>query len=140
VIPSLTVTTHAKARDKRLYEWIRVRLMRFQRSPWDHSLWLLARRGRHDPMDLAYFVVFGPDTATEDLAGFAGQRMSIDECFQQAEGAVGLDDYELRNWHSWYRHITSVMLAFAYLAALRAQHLVMTDGKVNITRPRPALA
>ena len=74
------------------------------------------------------------------LAGVAGQRWTIEECFQQAKSEVGLDDYEVRNWHGWYRHITLAMLALAYLAALRAQHLAMTYGKANITSPRPATA
>lgn len=129
----------AGAKGLRLYDWTRVRLMRFQRSPWDH--WLLVRRNRHDPTDLAYFVVFGPETATlADLAGVAGQRWTIEECFLQAKSEVGLDDYEVRNWHGWYRHITLAMLALAYLAALRAKHLAMAHGKANITSPQAAMA
>ena len=127
------------AKGLRLYDSTRIRLIQFQRSPWDH--WLLVRRNRHDPTDLAYFVVFGPETATlADLAGVAGQRWTIKECFQQAKSEVGLDDYEVRNWHGWYRHITLAMLALANLAAQRAEHLAMAHGKANITSPQSAMA
>jgi SRSO17 transposase len=127
------------AKGLRLYDWTRVRLMRFQRSPWDH--WLLGRRNRNEPSGLHYFVVFGPETTIlADLDGVAGQRRTIEECFQQAKGEVGLNDYEVRNSHGWYRHITLATLALAYLAALRAPHLPMASGKANITSPRPAMA
>ena len=34
---------------------------------------------------------------------------------------VGLDEYEVRSWQGWYRHITLCMLAQAFLTVLRAQ-------------------
>jgi SRSO17 transposase len=34
---------------------------------------------------------------------------------------VGLDQYEVRKWDAWYRHITLALLAQAYLAATRCQ-------------------
>ena len=48
----------------------------------------------------------------------AGTRWAIEECFEEAKGEVGLDQYEVRRWDGWYRHIT---LAHAYLAAVRQQ-------------------
>src|SRR4051812_2644660 len=39
--------------------------------------------------------------------------------FEAAKGEVGLDQYEVRSWTGWYRHITLAMLAHAYLAAIR---------------------
>ena len=34
---------------------------------------------------------------------------------------MGLDQYEVRKWEGWYRHITLAMLAHAYLAVIRHQ-------------------
>ena len=34
---------------------------------------------------------------------------------------MGLDQYEVRSWTAWYRHITLVMLAYAFLVAMCAQ-------------------
>jgi SRSO17 transposase len=50
----------------------------------------------------------------------AGQRWTIETCFEVAKQEVGLADYEVRSWHGWYRHITLAMLALAFLAGLRA--------------------
>ena len=33
---------------------------------------------------------------------------------------MGLDEYEVRSWTGWYRHITLSMWALALLAAVRA--------------------
>ncbi|HAT1596030.1 TPA: hypothetical protein JAN72_08060 [Legionella pneumophila] len=43
----------------------------------------------------------------------------MSECFEMAKGKVGLDQYEVRSWVGWYRHITFAMLARAFLAKLR---------------------
>jgi SRSO17 transposase len=110
----------AGSKGERLYDWARLRLTRLQRPPWDH--WLLIRRNRKDPKDLAYYVVFGPDRTTlATLAQVAGRRWTIEECFELAKQEVGLADYEIRSWHGWYRHVTLAMLALAFLAGLRAE-------------------
>ena len=49
----------------------------------------------------------------------AGTRWTIEECFEAAKGEVGLDQYEVRSWTGWHRHITLAMLALAYLTVLR---------------------
>jgi SRSO17 transposase len=110
----------AGSKGERVYDWARLRLTRLQQPPWDH--WLLVRRSRKDPKDLAYYVVFGPDQTTlATLARVAGRRWAIEECFEVAKQEVGLADYEIRSWHGWYRHITLAMLALAFLAGMRAK-------------------
>ena len=44
----------------------------------------------------------------QDLVRVAGTRWAIEECFEEAKGQVGLDQYEVRKWEGWYRHITPV--------------------------------
>jgi len=48
---------------------------------------------------------------------------------------VGLDQYEVRNWVGWYRHITLALLAHAYLAVLRVQSIDVDLNKVELARP-----
>jgi SRSO17 transposase len=108
----------AGSKGERFYDWARMRLTRLQQPPWEH--WLLVRRSRRDPTDLAYYVVFGPaETSLATLARVAGQRWTIEECFEVAKQEVGLADYEVRSWHGWYRHITLAMLALAFLTGMR---------------------
>ncbi len=54
-----------------------------------------------------------------ELVRVAGRRWTIEECFEEANGEVGLDQYEVRRWDGWYRHITLAMLAHAYLTAIK---------------------
>ena len=54
-----------------------------------------------------------------DLVRVAGTAWTIEASFEAAKGEVGLDQYEVRSWTGWHRHITLAMLAHAYLAVLR---------------------
>src|ERR671917_83439 len=100
----------AGSKGERLYDWACLRLTRLQQPPWDH--WLLVRRSRKGPKDLAYYLAFGPVATTlAALARVAGRRRAIEECFEVAKQEVGLADYEIRSRHGWYRHITLAMLA-----------------------------
>ena len=51
----------------------------------------------------------------------------MEECFEATKGEVGLEQYEVRSWHGWYRHITLSMLAHAFLTAL-CVHDIDTTG------------
>ena len=83
--------------------------------------WLLVRRQIDDPEELAYYVAYGSkQTPTEELIRVVGSRWAIEDCFEQAKGEVGLDEYEVRKWEAWYRHTTLSLLAHAYLAVLRS--------------------
>jgi len=55
------------------------------------------------------------------MAEAIGGSFSIEQCFEIGKGEVGLDGYEVRSWHGWYRHITLCLLAQAFLALLRIQ-------------------
>ena len=108
------------AKGPRVYDWARV-VIRPLTEP-GKGYWLLARRSIAQPEELAYYVCFGPaNTTLEDLVRVAGTWWTIEECFEEAKGQVGLDQYEVRKWDGWYRHITLAMLAHAYLAVIRQQ-------------------
>ena len=89
--------------------------------------WLLVRRSLADPAECAYFRAYAPATTSPaQLVRVAGARWAVEEAFAQAKGEVGLDQYEVRQWTAWYRHITLCLLAHAFLvvvnAAARAAH------------------
>jgi len=84
--------------------------------------WLLVRRSVEKPEELAYYLCLAPvEAALEDLAKAAGQRWSIECCFEAAKQETGLDEYEVRSWHGWYRHITLSMLALIFLSVIRSK-------------------
>jgi SRSO17 transposase len=107
------------ARGPRVYDWARVGLTR---PGWPgRGFWLLARRRLSDG-ELAFDVCFGPArTSLAELVRIAGIRWAVEECFQAAKDQVGLDHYQVRRYDAWYRHVTLVLVAQAFLAAVRAQ-------------------
>ena len=122
----------------RLYDWARYAL------PWavddDFERWVLIRRNRKDAAELAYYFVFSPKGATlAELAGAAGLRWTIEECFERAKSDLGLDHCEARSWHGWHRHMTLVMAAGAFLAKLAADlRRSSSSSKANETSPNRA--
>jgi SRSO17 transposase len=75
-------------------------------------------KGEHE---LAYYLCAAPaGTTDEDLIRVAGSRWAIEECFQTAKTETGLDQYQVRRYDAWYRHITLAMLAHAYLCVTAA--------------------
>jgi SRSO17 transposase len=106
------------AHGPRIYDWAVVDIRPLRRPDWGH--WLLARRSISDPADIAYYVCFGPaGTTLGELIGVAGSRWAIEECFQTAKNETGLDHYQVRGYHAWYRHITLSMAAAAFLVITR---------------------
>jgi SRSO17 transposase len=81
---------------------------------------LLIRRKLAHPGAFTFYLTLAPEAAgLSDLVRVAGTRWTIEACFEAAKGEVGLDQYEVRSWTGWHRHITLAMLAHAYLAAIR---------------------
>ena len=82
--------------------------------------WLLLRRSPDDPNDISYCQVYGPhDTPVEELVRVCQARWQVEECFAQAKGEVGLDQYEVRRWDAWHRYVTLCLLAHAFLVVTR---------------------
>jgi SRSO17 transposase len=82
------------------------------------------RRSTAKPGERAYYPVFAPaETTLAELAGVAGLRWTIEECFERAEGDLGLDHCEGRSWHGWHRHMTLCIAALAFLAKLSANQV-----------------
>jgi hypothetical protein len=81
---------------------------------------LLIRRKIKKPVEFTFYLTLAPAaTPLAELVRVAGMRWTIEACFEAAKGEVGLDQYEVRSWTGWHRHITLAMLAHAYLAVLR---------------------
>jgi SRSO17 transposase len=108
------------AKGPRVYDWARVSIRPFAEPDKGH--WLLAQRSIAKPEELAYYVCFGPGEVTlQELVRVAGLGWAIEESFEEAKGEVGLDQYEVRRWVGWYRHVTLALLAHAFLAVTRAK-------------------
>ncbi|WP_345204415.1 IS701 family transposase [Streptomyces lavendulae] len=83
--------------------------------------WALACRSHDTAEEAVYFFAYAPlRTTVGELTRIAGTRRQIEECLQAARQECGLDQYEVRRYVGWYRHITLAMLAHAHLAVTTA--------------------
>lgn len=104
----------------RVYDWAAARVVLRTGDLPGEEVWLLVRRSVTRPEELAYYLSNAPaDTHRRKLAAIAGARWSIEGSFEEAKGETGLDEYEVRYWHSWHRHITLSLLAHSFLADTR---------------------
>jgi SRSO17 transposase len=104
------------------YDWACQRVVESSNGLPGRDAWLLARRSVSDPTDIAYYLSNAPvGTPLLKLAQVASTRYTVEQCIEEAKGETGLDEYEVRFWHSWHRHITLSMMAHAWLASVRYQ-------------------
>ncbi len=55
------------------------------------------------------------------LAFMQGQRYFVERAFQDTKQQLGLNQYQVRNYSAWYRHVTMTMLAMQFI----------TEEKIN---------
>lgn len=104
---------------ERYFEWAILPLV--LHGTVDACHWLVMRRCLDDPSQKAYYLVFAPpETSLHTMVLAIGARWSIEVDLENAKD-LGLDHYEVRSYVGWYRHITLVMLASAFLLGLCVQ-------------------
>ena len=122
------------AKGPRGYDWRWVSLADPVDPAWRR--WWLVRRRLSEPTELTAYVVFAPPPTTlEEVVRVAGSRWTVESGFEEAKGEVGLDQYEVRSWTAWYRHITLAMWALALLVIMRAGTIAVETFKKS--RPLP---
>lgn len=100
------------------YDWMALRV-----TPTTDEVgeqWLLLRRS--DEGEITYYLSNTPtDISLSTLAEIASSRWRIELILKEAKQETGLDEYEVRYWHSWYRHITLSMMAHTWLTFMRQE-------------------
>ena len=116
---------------ERRFDWARLPLVEQGRT--DGRTFLVVRRCLDDPSQLAYYLVFAPpDTPLPTIVQAIGARWRIEEDLQ-ATKALGLDQYEVRSFGGWYRHVTLVLLASAFLLGVTVQHAHTTPASAPLS-------
>jgi SRSO17 transposase len=114
------ISAGSGSKGERLYDWACLELQD-ELVDTGARRCLLVRRDIEEPEEQTFYLAFAPaGTTPDELARTAGKRWKIEETFEQAKGEAGLDEYEVRRWDGWYRHVTLSLLAHAYLSVLRS--------------------
>lgn len=105
----------------RVYDWALI-----PSSDADHEYMI---RRSVDDGELAFYHCYNPGHAGfGELVNVAGARWPVEECFGAAKNEVGLDEYQVRKYDAWHRHITLAMLAHSFLA-VTAHHAKKKTAK-----------
>ncbi len=101
-----------------------------QRPATGHTHTLLIRRAltpkvtKAHPegiLEVEYFLVHArTGTPIPRMITSAGLRWNIEDDNRAGKDLLGLDHYQVRKWTPWHRHVTTCMLAHAFLAVTRA--------------------
>lgn len=123
---------------ERLFDWTRLPLALAGVADGRH--WLVCRRCLDDPSALAFYLVWAPpDTPLSSMGQAIGTRWHIEEDLHIAK-ALGLDHYEVRSSLGWYRHLTLVLLAAAFLVGITVQtHLTEAARPAELAGDSPLL-
>jgi SRSO17 transposase len=85
---------------------------------WESSL--LIRRSADLPARVRFYRCYGPvGTPLAGLVRAAGLMGTVRELIESANADVGLDQYQVRRYEAWYRHVTLCLLAAAFRAVSR---------------------
>jgi SRSO17 transposase len=120
----------AGSKGDRLYDWLLI-------DPGADTHQLLVRRSISKPTELAYYICHTPNPVPlVALVRVAGSRWGVEETFQFAKNETGLDHYQVRKYHAWYRHITLSMLAAAFLVVTaHTEHLIEENQEKGALQP-----
>jgi len=123
---------------ERLFDWARLPWM--QGGCADGRHWLVIRRCTDDPCELAYYLVWAPpDTPLSTIVQAIGARWRIEEDLEASKD-LGLDQYEVRSYLGWYRHITLVLVAYAFLVGICVQDRSQQAPPQESTPSSPLIA
>ena len=123
---------------ERLFDWAILPLV--VHGTVDGCHWLVLRRCLDVPSEKAYYLVFAPlGTSLHTMVLAIGARWSIEVDLENAKD-LGLDQYEVRSYVGWYRHITLVMLASAFLLGICVQESLHHSQPEEQTTSPPLIA
>jgi len=108
----------------RVYDWQTFDCQTVNENGKKHTF--LFRRSKSDLTEIRAYICYAPHgTSTQKLVEIAGTRWTVEMCFKESKGEVGLDQYEVRNYDSWYKHITFSMAALALITVFSSNSMDM---------------
>jgi SRSO17 transposase len=84
------------------------------------ELWLLLRRNSDGEVK-AMLSNAPADMPLKEMLRFAQMRWTIEQLFQEGKDFLGLDEYEMRSYPGWHRHMALVNVTMHFLLTVRLE-------------------
>lgn len=125
----LRISTGNGTKGEKVFEW---QYIEVNCNVENHSKYLIFRRSLTDNSQIRGYIAYGSsETEFEEFIRTAGIRWTIEMSFAEMKGETGLDQYEVRSYDGWHKHITLSCLAHAFLTVLREQFENLPDMSVT---------
>lgn len=102
--------------------------------PCEKPVWLLISKDSKTGEIKHSLCNAAENTSIEKLAEMQSSRYWVERAFQDAKENCGMDEYMVRSWNAWHRHMTMVMLAMLILISYQ-----MKFKKLNARVSIPAV-
>lgn len=123
------ISTGNGTKGEKIFEW---QYIEVNCSIENHRKYLIFRRSLTDNSQIRGYIAYGScETQIEEFVKTAGIRWTIEMNFAEMKGETGLDQYEVRSYDGWHKHITLSCLAHAFLTVLREQFENLPDMSVT---------
>jgi len=121
--PSLrweTVNLGEGAKGPVIAQFTRLRVVEHKGGLPGKELWLLLRMNSDG--EIKYMLSNAPeDIPFLELVRVSQMRWTIEQLFQEGKSFLGLDEYEMRSYPGWHRHMALVNVAMHFLLTVRIE-------------------
>lgn len=123
------ISTGSGTKGEKVFEW---QYTEVNCNIENHRKYRIFRRSLADSSQIKGYIAHGNcETKIEGFVKIAGIRWTIEMNFAEMKGETGLDQYEVRSYDGWHKHITLSCLAHAFLTVLREQFENLPDMSVT---------
>ena len=102
--------------EMRIYDWV---FCDIDTSKPGWQRFLLVQRSKTNPSTICTYICFAPtNTQVKKCIEVVGTRWTVETWLKESKSRVGLDQYEVRSYDGWYKHITFACIALTLLTVL----------------------
>jgi SRSO17 transposase len=103
-----------------VYDYARLQIVMSKGGMPDKKVWLVIRRSLDKNPEYSFFVSNAPaETPLKTFVWLSGMRWPIEQCFEESQTELGMDQYEVRKYPGWNHHMLTCMLGHFFLWHMR---------------------
>ena len=118
------------------HEFARKRIRLGKEGQPTTAVWLLIKRTLGAHPQYWYYLSNAPVSASLRLfVWLSGVRWAIEQCFEETQTELGMDQYEVRKYPGWHHHMLPCMLAHFFLWHLQSRLEKKSPSAYDLASP-----